>query len=64
MKITLPEVVTHEPSFVRLQEKFEQILIDHGLLKTGIEAVGDELGRSVREDAVSTAQAIRETTAE
>jgi hypothetical protein len=47
-----------------LQEQFEQILIDYGLLKAGVEAAADELGRSVHEDAAGAAEAIRKGKAE
>ena len=60
MKITLPNGVMEEGSeFAKLQENFEKILIDYGLLKDGIAAAGDELGRSAREGASSTARKIR-----
>ncbi|CCM03958.1 uncharacterized protein FIBRA_06113 [Fibroporia radiculosa] len=36
--------------------KFEQILIHHGLLKEGVEAAADEVGKSVREDTADLAQ--------
>ena len=48
----------------KLREQFEQILVNYGLLKEGIEAVGDELGRSVSNDASSVAEAIRNGTTE
>lgn len=61
MKLILPEEVTSDKHLSNLQGKFEQILIDYGLLKEGVEAVGDELGRSVREGAASVAGSIRQS---
>ena len=58
VKVTLPDKsngLTDE-----LQEKFEQLLIDHGLLKTGVLAAGDEITRG--EDATSAANYIRKST--
>lgn len=46
-----------------MQEKFEQLLVDHGLLKTGVLAAGVEISRSVNEDATSAADSIRSSTA-
>ncbi|KAI0688601.1 hypothetical protein BC835DRAFT_1419040 [Cytidiella melzeri] len=45
------------------QEKFEQILIDHGLLKTGVLAASDELSSSINDEAVVVAASIRKSTA-
>ena len=60
VKVTLPDKskgLTDE-----LQEKFEQLLIDHGLLKTGVLTAGDEITRGVDEDATSAANYIRKST--
>ncbi|GJE99673.1 hypothetical protein PsYK624_159440 [Phanerochaete sordida] len=59
VKIVLPEEVSSNKQIGQLQEQFEQVLIDYGLLKEGVEAVGDELGRSVRESGASIAGSIR-----
>lgn len=59
VKLVFPENISTNEESKKLQEAFEQILIDYGLLKAGIEAVGDELGRSTREDAAATADTIR-----
>ncbi len=65
VKITLPEGVTDEGSMLSaLQEQFEQILVSHGLLKEGLEAAADELGRGVLQESSVTAQRIREQTTE
>lgn len=65
VKITLPEGVTIQGSpFERLQTQFEQILVQHGLLKEGVEAVADELGKSMRESSAGAAQRIRLSTSE
>ena len=61
MKLILPEEVATDQHLTSLQEQFEQILIDYGLLKAGGEAVGDELGRGVREGAASAVGGIRQT---
>ncbi|TCD63799.1 hypothetical protein EIP91_004950 [Steccherinum ochraceum] len=64
VKVTLPEGVKEEGSeFASLQEQFEKILIDYGLLKDGIAAAGDEIGRGVKESAGSAATKIRGGTA-
>jgi len=64
VKITLPEGVQVVGSpFEKLQTKFEEVLIHHGLLKEGIEAVADEIGKSMRDDSVNIAQNVRESTA-
>ncbi|KZT01957.1 uncharacterized protein LAESUDRAFT_662823 [Laetiporus sulphureus 93-53] len=63
VKIVLPEGVKEAGSaFERLQTGFEKILVHHGLLKEGIEAVADELGKSAREDSAHAAQQIRDST--
>jgi len=63
-KITLPEGVTEPGSeLAQLQAKFEQVLIDQGLLKEGMAAGADELGKSVRYDSATFAQRLRERTA-
>lgn len=60
MKITLPEGVIQEGTeFAKLQEHFEKILIDHGLLKDGLAAAGDEVERSVKESTGNAARKIR-----
>ncbi|EKM51053.1 uncharacterized protein PHACADRAFT_263012 [Phanerochaete carnosa HHB-10118-sp] len=64
VKVVLPEEVTSNQQLRELQEQFEQILIDYGLLKEGVEAIGDELGRSAHEDATNAADLIRATTKE
>ncbi|THH32717.1 hypothetical protein EUX98_g1458 [Antrodiella citrinella] len=65
VKLTLPEGVKDEGSeFAQLQEQFEKVLVDHGLLKDGIAATGDNVGRSVQETAGSAARKIRGGTAE
>ncbi|KZT66482.1 hypothetical protein DAEQUDRAFT_674869 [Daedalea quercina L-15889] len=65
VKITLPEGVTVEGSpFETLQTQFEQILVHYGLLKEGVEAVADELGKSMREGSANTAQSVRTSTSE
>ncbi|KAI0773132.1 senescence-associated protein-domain-containing protein [Trametes elegans] len=43
-----------------LQNQFELVLVEYGLLKDGFEAAADEVSRSVREDSARTAQRIRE----
>lgn len=47
-----------------LQEEFERILINHGLLKEGIDAAADELGRSVSQESKAAAQQFRKQTSE
>lgn len=65
MKVTLPEGVTvHGSPFEKLQTQFEQILVHHGLLKEGVEAVADEVGKSMRESSASVAQGVRLSTSE
>jgi len=65
VKVALPPGVKDTGSALSiLQEQFEKILISHGLLKEGIEAVGDELGRSVREDGAAAAHRVQEATKE
>jgi hypothetical protein len=60
IKVVLPSSVAERGSeFAKLQERFEEILIKYGLLKDGIEAIGDELGRSVRENALVASEAMR-----
>ncbi|KAI0089567.1 hypothetical protein BDY19DRAFT_942922 [Irpex rosettiformis] len=61
IKITFPD--EHHGLTEELQEKFEQLLIDHSLLKTGVLAAGDEVSRSVNEDATSAAESIHASTA-
>lgn len=46
------------------QDKFEEMLIDFGLLKAGVEATSDEISRSVTEEATATADSIRKSTSE
>lgn len=48
----------------QLRDRFEGILIEHGLLMGGIEAAGDEVGRSVRENTYRIARRIQEATKE
>ena len=60
VKVTLPNKATGLTDAA--QEKFEQLLIDHGLLKTGVLAASDEISRSLNEDAVTAAQSVRQTT--
>ncbi|KAF9817917.1 hypothetical protein IEO21_03111 [Rhodonia placenta] len=63
VKILLPEGVTVVDSpFEKLQTKFEQALIHHGLLKEGIEAAADEIGMSMREESAKLAQRARGST--
>lgn len=62
MKITLPD--NSHKSAKAAQDKFEEMLVDYGLLKTGAEAASDEISRSISEDAAATANSIRQTTAE
>lgn len=63
VKILLPEGVTVVDSpFEKLQTKFEQALIHHGLLKEGIEAAADEIGMSMREESAKLAQRVRGST--
>lgn len=62
MKITLPDKTTG--LIDDAQEKFEQLLIDHSLLKVGVLAAGDEISRSINEDATSAATSIRTSTTE
>ncbi|TFY60917.1 hypothetical protein EVJ58_g4844 [Rhodofomes roseus] len=65
VKITLPEGVTVQGSpFEKLQTKFEEILVHHGLLKEGIEAVADEVGKSMREGSANVAQTVRKSTSD
>lgn len=65
MKVTLPEGVAAQGSpFEKLQTQFEQILVHHGLLKEGIEAVADEVGKSMRESSAGVAQRVRSSTSE
>ena len=65
MKVTLPEGVAVQGSpFEKLQTQFEQILVHHGLLKEGIEAVADEVGKSMRESSAGVAQSVRSSTSE
>ena len=59
VKLAFPEETATDDDLMKLQEEFEQILIDYGLLKVGVEAVGDTLGRSAQEGAASTANTIR-----
>ena len=61
----MPEGVTVEGSpFEKLQTQFEQILVHHSLLKEGVEAVADEIGKSMREGSANAAQGVRESTSE
>lgn len=62
IKITLPDNAGGLSESA--QEQFEQLLIDHGLLKTGVLAVGDEISRSMNEDTHAAARTVKETTAE
>lgn len=62
MKLELPE--KSDRSIKTAQDKFEEFLIDYGLLKTGVEASGDEVTRSIDEHASAAAQSIRKSTAE
>ncbi|KAI0347419.1 hypothetical protein BDW22DRAFT_1351848 [Trametopsis cervina] len=62
IKITLPDNAGGLSESA--QEQFEQLLIDHGLLKTGVLAVGDEISRSMNEDAHAAARTVKETTAD
>ncbi|KAH9841153.1 uncharacterized protein C8Q71DRAFT_702214 [Rhodofomes roseus] len=65
VKITLPEGVTVQGSpFEKLQTQFEEILVHHGLLKEGIEAVADEVGKSMREGSANVAQTVRKSTSD
>ena len=65
MKVTLPEGVKVQGSpFEKLQTQFEQVLVRHGLLKEGVEAVADEVGKSMRESSASVAQGVRLSTSE
>ena len=66
IKITLPEesASLNLSHLTELQEQFEEMLIDHSLLKVGIEAAGDEVKRSVQERSAIAARSIRESTTE
>lgn len=65
VKITLPEGVTTRGSpSEKLQTQLEQILVHHGLLKEGVEAVADELAKSMREGSATVAQSVRLSTSE
>lgn len=65
MKITLPEDATVQDSpYGKLQTHFEQILVRYGLLKEGVEAVADEVGKSMRESATDVARSVRQSTSE
>ncbi|KAH8105216.1 hypothetical protein BXZ70DRAFT_1004736 [Cristinia sonorae] len=60
VKITLPFGVKEEGSeLAKLQEQFEKILVDFGLLKDGVAATGDNIGRTVQEHAGNAARMIR-----
>ncbi|OBZ72987.1 hypothetical protein A0H81_06796 [Grifola frondosa] len=64
VKIVLPAGVTEPDSpLSELQSQFEQVLINHRLLKEGIVAAADEVGMSVREDPSHAAHCIRDATA-
>ncbi|KAJ8454434.1 hypothetical protein ONZ51_g13026 [Trametes cubensis] len=59
--IVLPDAVEQPGTdLAELQNHFELILTEYGLLKDGCEAAADEVGRSIREDSARTAQRIRE----
>lgn len=63
VKIVLPQGVKEPGSGLsKLRDAFEGILIQYGLLKEGIEAVGDEVGRSFREHTQTITQRIQEAT--
>lgn len=65
VKIILPDGVKEpDTPLSRLRDTFENILLEHGLLKEGIEAAGDEVGRSVRESTYRIARRIQEATKE
>ncbi|KAH9895700.1 senescence-associated protein-domain-containing protein [Cubamyces lactineus] len=51
---------TSDTDLAELQNTFELVLTEYGLLKDGFEAAADEVGRSIREDSARTAQRIRE----
>ncbi|KAI0329468.1 hypothetical protein GY45DRAFT_862146 [Cubamyces sp. BRFM 1775] len=59
--IVLPDAVEQPGTdLAELQNNFELILTEYGLLKDGFEAAADEVSRSIREDSARTAQRIRE----
>ncbi|KAI0643364.1 hypothetical protein C8Q79DRAFT_978510 [Trametes meyenii] len=59
--IVLPTAAGQPHSdLAELQNQFELILIEYGLLKDGFEAAADEVSQSVREDSVRAAERIRE----
>ena len=59
--IVLPDAVEQPGTdLAELQNHFELILTEYGLLKDGFEAAADEVGRSIRENSARTAQRIRE----
>jgi len=66
IRLTLPEGVAETGSALeKTRDAFEDVLISRGFLKgAGIESFGDELGRSVRQDAGSVARDIKERTAQ
>lgn len=59
VKITLPDGVEDSRSpLAELQTQLEQLFIDHGLLKEGIETAADELGKNVRDDTHNVTQSV------
>ncbi|KAG8998673.1 hypothetical protein FRB90_012252 [Tulasnella sp. 427] len=56
VRVELPhEVLTPGSPAQQLRDRFENALIGGKLLKTGVEATGDEIGASLREDATKMA---------
>ncbi|OCH85848.1 hypothetical protein OBBRIDRAFT_739112 [Obba rivulosa] len=62
VQITLPQGVEEAESMLsQLQTRFEQVLVDYGLLKEGVEANADELGKSVRDESAVLAQNVKDS---
>ncbi|KAI0073330.1 hypothetical protein K474DRAFT_227988 [Panus rudis PR-1116 ss-1] len=65
VKLRLPHgVMTASSQLSHARDTFEQILLDHGLLVDGLEAIGDDLGRTFKEQAVSASSRLRDATKE
>jgi len=60
VRVALPEGIAVSGSEEeKLRDRFETILVEYKLLKTGVEAVGDELGAKVKEEARHLGNLIR-----